>query len=96
MGKKPLEDFIAKLSPEERLRHKALIDECLERDRTINENTEKTLKAVEDFKASLSELRQGMTRLEKCTERHRDATFNLLSDLVPLLESLPGNKPSLN
>jgi hypothetical protein len=96
MEKKPLEEFIAKLSPEERIRHKALIEECLERDRIINENTRKTFRAVEDFKTSMENLKQGMKRLERSTELHRDATYNLLSDLLPLLKSLPGNRPSLN
>jgi hypothetical protein len=96
MQNKTLEDFIASLSAEEREKHQALIRECIDRKRVINENAAKMFESVDKLSSSMQKLRQGLKYIKQTSELHKDVTRKLLSDLVPLLRTLPGNKQSMN
>ena len=93
MEKSKLEEFIENLSPEERERREALIQECLERKKLIHEYSQKAYKSIHHLSADLEKLKKGLKNLEHYARRQRDLTHHLISDVIPLVHP---NKPSMN
>jgi len=91
-----LEDFISKLTPEERLKHQALIQECLKRKEMINRNTEKAINSIDCLNKSIERLKQGIKNLENASRIQCEITNNLLTDILPIIQKLTPGKPSMN
>ena len=96
MEKKTLEEFIENLSPEERERHQALIQECLERKKRIHEYSEKAYKSIHHLSTDLESLKHELMKLENYAKLQRNLTHDLFSDVIPLIKTLQPNKPSMN
>jgi len=96
MEKKSLEEFIANLTPEEREKHQALIQECLERKKLIHEYSEKAYKSINHLSADLQKLKNGLIKLADYTKLQRDLNRELFSDVIPLLKTVHPDKPSMN
>jgi hypothetical protein len=96
MEKKALEEFIANLSPEERERHQALIQECLERKKLIQEYSEKAYKSIHHLSADLENLKHGLIKLANYTKLQSELTRDLFSDVIPLLNTGQPDKLSMN
>lgn len=91
-----LEDFISKLTPEERLKHQALIQECINRRELINKNTEKAINSIDSLNKSIERLKEGIKTLEQASRIQCEITNNLLTDILPLIQKLSPGKPSMN
>ena len=81
-----IEDVINSLSEEEKEKFKDLIQEALERDRLIKENTEKALKALKassKYGRFLKSLEEGATVLEKIEEDLRSIKYTMYLKSIP-------------
>jgi hypothetical protein len=96
MEKKALEEFIANLSPEEREKHQALIQECLERKKLIHEYSEKAYKSINHLSADLDKLKHGLMKLANYTKLHSELNRDFFSDVIPLLKRVHPDKQSMN
>ncbi|MEW6418921.1 MAG: hypothetical protein AB1480_12505 [Nitrospirota bacterium] len=92
----PLEKYIATLTPEEREKHNALIQECLEREGFINKYTVKTRNSLFQLILGLEKFNKAAADFEKCAKIYKDLYCYLFYDLIPLLKTLSRNKPSMN
>ncbi len=92
----PLEKYIAALTPEEREKHSALIRECLERNGFINKCADKTHNSLSQLTLRLEKINKAISDFEKCTRSCKDISCDLFYDLIPLLKTLPPEKPSVN
>ncbi len=89
MIKKSIEDVINSLSEEEKEKFKDLIQETLERDRIIKENTEKALKALKSFSEYgrfIQSLEEGVAAIRKKKEDLQSIKYTMY------LKSIPDNK----
>ncbi|MEW6418928.1 MAG: hypothetical protein AB1480_12540 [Nitrospirota bacterium] len=91
-----LEKYIATLTPEEREKHNALIQECLEREKFINKYTVKTLNSLSQLITGLEKFNKATADFEKYAKIYKDLSCDLFYELIPLLKTLSHNKPSMN
>jgi predicted transcriptional regulator len=81
-----LEEFINSLTEEEKVRFKDIIQEALERDRLIKENTEKALKALSAFSSSgslIKTLQEVAEKLERIKENLQALRYTLYLKSIP-------------
>jgi hypothetical protein len=96
MNQLTLEEYISRLTPDEREKHQSLIKECVERKKLLREYTEKTNNSIQQCSVNLKNVNKGLADIEKYIKIHQDLTYNFLSDLVPLFNKMSNNGPSAN
>ena len=81
-----LEEVINSLTEEEKEKFKDIIQEALERDRLIKENTEKALKALSAFSSSgslVKSLQEVAEKLERIKENLQAIRYTLYLKSIP-------------
>lgn len=97
MKQKTLEEYIECLLPAAREKYSVLIQECIQRKKSIRDYTEKTCNSIEELSSNIKIINRRLADLEKCCKIHETLVDDFVYELMPMLKSLTNtNKPSRN